>query len=142
MRLIREWDFDWTTRAAGRLMRAIGPRLHGHRIARANLKIAFPDKSDREIEDLLRGVWDNLGRVMAEYAFLDRLYACDTLDPQQKRIVIDPETIERVKVLASARQPLLVFAAHIANWELPPLLALAFAVDLTAVYRPSDNRQH
>jgi KDO2-lipid IV(A) lauroyltransferase len=140
MRLIREWDFDRTTRAAGRLMRAIGPRLHGHRVARANLKIAFPDKSDAEIEDLLRGVWDNLGRVMAEYAFLDRLYACDPLDPAQKRIVIEPATIERVRALRSAHQPLLVFAAHTANWELPPILATAFEVDFTAVYRPSDSQ--
>jgi Kdo2-lipid IVA lauroyltransferase/acyltransferase len=140
MRLIRTWDFDRTTRAAGRLMRAVGPRLHGHRVARANAKIAFPDKSDREIEDLLRGVWDNLGRVMAEYAFLDRLYDYDPLAPGEKRIVVDEATIERVKAQWSAGGPRLLFAAHIANWELPPILATVFGVDFTAVYRPSDSQ--
>jgi KDO2-lipid IV(A) lauroyltransferase len=140
MRLIRHWDLDRTTRAAGRLMRAIGPRLHGHRVARANLKIAFPDKSAREIEQLLQGVWDNLGRVMAEYAFLDRLYDYDQHDPGQSRIIVDQITIERVMAQRSSGRPLLLFAAHIANWELPPILATAFGADFTAVYRPSDSQ--
>jgi KDO2-lipid IV(A) lauroyltransferase len=140
MRLIRHSDFDRTTRAAGRLMRAIGPRLHGHRVARANLKIAFPDKSAREIEQLLQGVWDNLGRVMAEYAFLDRLYDYDQRDPGPSRIIIDQVTIERVMAQRNSGRPLLLFAAHIANWELPPILATAFGADFIAVYRPSDSQ--
>jgi len=121
-------------------MRAVGPRLHGHRVARANLKIAFPDKSAREIKQLLQGVWDNLGRVMAEYAFLDRLYDYDQHDPGQSRIIVDQITIERVMAQRSSGRPLLLFAAHIANWELPPILATAFGADFTAVYRPSDSQ--
>jgi hypothetical protein len=60
IRLIRNRDPDRTARAAGRLMRAIGPRLRGHHVARANLKAAFPEKSDQEIERVIDGVWDNL----------------------------------------------------------------------------------
>jgi len=33
------------------------------------------DKGDAEIETILRGVWDNLGRVAAEIAHLDQ-YLC------------------------------------------------------------------
>jgi KDO2-lipid IV(A) lauroyltransferase len=54
IRLIRNWEPDRAARVGGRLMRAI--------VARANLKAAFPEKSDREIEGLIAGVWDNLGR--------------------------------------------------------------------------------
>src|SRR5512143_1847628 len=38
--------------------------------ARANLNLALPDKSDAERERILYGMWDNLGRVAAEYAHL------------------------------------------------------------------------
>ena len=57
-----------------RLMRRIGPWLPEHRIGRANLVAAFPEKSPAEIERILRGVWDNLGRVGAEFAHIDRLW--------------------------------------------------------------------
>jgi KDO2-lipid IV(A) lauroyltransferase len=137
---IRGWDFDRTTGAAGRLMRTVGPWLHGHRVARANLRTAFPDKSDREIEDLLRGVWDNFGRVMAEYAFLARLYQYDTLGSAQQRIVVDQITIQRIHALQSKGRPVLCFTAHMANWELPPFLATATGLDFTAVYRPLESQ--
>jgi KDO2-lipid IV(A) lauroyltransferase len=84
IRLIRNWEPDRAARAGGRLMRAIGPRLRGHRVARANLKAAFPEKSDQEIERLIDGVRDNLGRVFAEFAFLDRLTDYDPHEPSSK----------------------------------------------------------
>ena len=52
-------------------MRRVGPWLPEHRIGQANLAAAFPEKSAAEIERILRGVWDNLGRVAAEFAQLD-----------------------------------------------------------------------
>ena len=58
-------------------MRRLGPWLPEHRVGRANLAAAFPEKSPAEIEQILRGVWDNLGRVGAEFAHLDRLWDYD-----------------------------------------------------------------
>src|SRR5205085_127645 len=57
----------------GRLLRAIGPWLPEHRVGRANLVAAFPEKTPEEIEKILAGVWDNLGRVAAEFAHIDRV---------------------------------------------------------------------
>src|ERR1700744_638172 len=56
---------------AGALMRRIGPLFREHRIGREQLRAAFPEKSDAEIEKILAGVWDNLGRVAVEFAHLD-----------------------------------------------------------------------
>src|SRR5262245_49116292 len=72
---------------AGRLMRTIGPRLKEHRIGRANLAAAFPEKSADEIEAILREVWDNLGRVAAEFAHIDRLQMFDP-DPLEMGDII------------------------------------------------------
>ena len=54
-----------------RLARKVGPLLKEHRLGRDNLRAAFPEKSDAEIEKILAGVWDNLGRVAVEFAHLD-----------------------------------------------------------------------
>ena len=64
-------------------MRTIGPLLPENRIGRANLAAAFPEKSPAEIDDILRGVWDNLGRVGAEFAHLDRLWDFDPEHPDR-----------------------------------------------------------
>src|SRR5687768_17101742 len=53
------------------LLRTVGPWLPEHRTARANLTAAFPQKPADEIDNILRGVWDNLGRVAAEFAHID-----------------------------------------------------------------------
>ncbi|HEX3484493.1 MAG TPA: hypothetical protein VHT51_05505, partial [Micropepsaceae bacterium] len=36
-----------------------------------NLRLAFPEKSEAEIRNILTAMWDNLGRVMGEYPHLD-----------------------------------------------------------------------
>ena len=60
---IRHMDRKRTANFAGAFMRGIGPLLPEHRIGRGNLRRAFPEKSDAEIEKILAGVWDNLGRI-------------------------------------------------------------------------------
>src|SRR5215467_12034686 len=62
---------------AGAVMRTVGPWLPEHRTGRANLHAAFPQKSSVEIETILRGVWDNLGRVAAEISHLDHICSGD-----------------------------------------------------------------
>jgi KDO2-lipid IV(A) lauroyltransferase len=136
LHLIRNRDPDRTARAGGRLVRALGPWLRGNRVARANLRAAFPKKSDQEIERVLQGMWDNLGRVMAEYAFLDRMCAYDPADPAPQRIIIDSASIERLTELRNNGRPVVFFGAHLANWELPPAMAAAFGIPSAMLYRP------
>ena len=90
---IHRCDRVWITNFGGALMRTIGPWLPEHRTGQANLRAAFPEKSDAEIETILRGVWDNLGRTGAEIAHLDHICSGD----RYKRTFIDytPESIER-----------------------------------------------
>jgi Kdo2-lipid IVA lauroyltransferase/acyltransferase len=135
LRAIRRTNPDRIADACAAVLRRIGPFLPEHRTGRANLAAAFPDKSAAEIEEILRGVWDNLGRTAAEYAHLDRLWDCDLTDPARGRIEIGPESIERFLRLRDDGRPALVFAAHLANWELPALAAAAYGLDAAVLYR-------
>jgi KDO2-lipid IV(A) lauroyltransferase len=120
---------------AGRVMRMLGPRLKEHRIGRANLVAAFPEKSSADIDNILRGVWDNLGRVAAEFAHIDRLQIFDP-DPQDKGdILYTPQAYDRFQQLRADGKPALIFAAHLANWELPALVAAKYRLDTTVLYR-------
>jgi KDO2-lipid IV(A) lauroyltransferase len=116
------------------LMRRVGPLLREHRIGRANLRAAYPDKSDAEIEAILRGVWDNLGRVGAEFAHLDRMWG-RLIGEQPMRIAERNDSIARLFALRDDGKPALIFSAHLANWELSALVAAGLGLDTTVLYR-------
>jgi KDO2-lipid IV(A) lauroyltransferase len=133
LRWIHGRDRVAVSNIAGKFMRTVGPWLREHRVGRANLRAAFPEKSDAEIETILRGVWDNLGRVGAEIAHLDHICSGDPY----KRTFIDytPDNIARFLQVKDDGKPAVVFAAHLANWELPAVIAASDGLDSVVLYR-------
>ena len=84
LRTTRYFDPNKTANLFGRVARLIGPTLREHQIGRDNLTAAFPEKSPEEIETILAGVWDNLGRIGAEFAHLDHIWDYDADHPDEK----------------------------------------------------------
>src|SRR5688500_1611256 len=119
----------------GRMMQIVGPWLPEHKVGRENLRAAFPEKPPDEIEKILAGVWDNLGRVAAEFAHIDRIVIYDPERPHKTAnadVVCGEATYARIKLLG---KPHLVFAAHLANWEIPALAPRAFGFPASILYR-------
>ena len=136
LRTLHRVPFDTLANGAGRFMRTIGPLLRENRIARAQLTAAFPEKSPAEIETILKGVWDNLGRMGAEFAHLDRLWDWDPEHPERdSRIVLEQPSIDRFVELMGDGKPALIFAAHLGNWELPAICAATYKLDSAVLYR-------
>jgi KDO2-lipid IV(A) lauroyltransferase len=135
LRATRYFDPIKTANLFGRIARSIGPMMREQRIGRANLTAAFPEKSPEEIETILAGVWDNLGRVGAEFAHLDHIWEHDPARPEDSRIEIQTRTHELFAQLRLDGKPALIFASHLGNWELPALAAVAHGLDAAILYR-------
>jgi KDO2-lipid IV(A) lauroyltransferase len=135
LRATRYFDPIKTANLFGRIARLIGPALPEQRIGRANLTAAFPERSPREIEAILAGVWDNLGRVGAEFAHIDHIWDYDPAHPENSRIEIAPRTHELFARLKNDDKPALIFASHFGNWEFPALAGPAHGVDSAVLYR-------
>jgi len=131
----RRLDPDRSIEMAARFMRRVGPLLPEHRIGRANLKAAFPEKSAAEIEEILREVWANLGRVGAEFAHLDRLWDIDFEHPERGRIDFSKGDVERFLHIRSSGKPALAFSAHYGNWELTAVAPAAHGIEGAVLYR-------
>jgi KDO2-lipid IV(A) lauroyltransferase len=140
LRLVRRFDPHRMADGLGALMRRIGPFLPEHKIGRANLAAAFPEKSPEEIEKILSGVWDNLGRLAAEFAHLDRIWDHDPARPGEGHISFTQEGVERFIRLRDDGKPALIFAAHLANWELPALPGAAHGLPSAVLYRTPNIR--
>ena len=111
----------------------LGPRLRS--IARPRQSGRRFPQNESEIDNILRGVWDNLGRVAAEFAHIDRLQIFPPPRHEAGDIGYTLETAEGFERMRQDGKPALIFAAHLANWELPALIATKFALDATVLYR-------
>lgn len=136
--------FDWSRMvgrrdayaAAGGVTRLVGPYVREHKLAEENLAAAFPDKSPGERRKILSAMWDHFGRLAVEYAFLEDLVAS-----------FDPERPGRIKFIGldhglrirEAGKPVIIFGAHIGNWELVAAIGAKIGVPVTALYRPPTN---
>ena len=136
LRTTRYFDPDKTATFFGRASRFIGRRLREDRIGRENLKAAFPEKSPEEIEKILGGVWNNLGRIGAEFAHLDHIWDYDPDHPERKsRVEFTQRSKELFDQIRDDGKPALIFACHLGNWELPALAAVAHGLDAAILFR-------
>src|ERR1700730_13660005 len=125
LRTTRFFDPIKTANLFGRILRLIGPLTREQRIGRANLTAAFPEKSPAQIETILAGVWDNLGRLGAEFAHLDHIWEHDPAHPEDSRIEIPLRSHELFAQLRLDGKPALIFASHLGHWELADVAAVA-----------------
>jgi Kdo2-lipid IVA lauroyltransferase/acyltransferase len=135
LRAVKRLDRKRMADFAGRLMRKIGPLFKEHRLGRENLRLAFPEKSAAEIETILDGVWDNLGRFAVEVAHFDEFHLAGLAPATANVITYPPDAAERSLLIMKRRRPIIGFAAHLANWELPALGAKLLGAKSAVLFR-------
>lgn len=101
--------------------------------ARENLRNAYPGIEDAEVARIVRGMWDNLGRVLAEYGHLDKIHW------RTKRSRIDVVGVENFDRARTAGKGILLISAHFANWEIMPFAAREYGLSGGVVVRPTNN---
>jgi KDO2-lipid IV(A) lauroyltransferase len=137
LRTTRYFDPIKTANLFGRITQRIGPLFREDKIARANLTAAFPEKSPEEIDRIVAGVWDNMGRIGAEFAHLDRIWDYDPANPgKPSNVEFSKRTAEIFDQMRDDGKPALIFASHLGNWEIPALAAVAHGLDAAVLYRP------
>jgi KDO2-lipid IV(A) lauroyltransferase len=131
--LLRALPLDVASALGGLIARGIGPLLPISRRAAQRLRRAMPEIGAAEAQRIIRGMWDNLGRVAGEYAHLDEfhLYA-----PGSRVEVVGSEHIDALRDDGVGG---IFFSGHYGNWELLSLAAGQRGVPLTLVYREANN---
>lgn len=136
---VRALGPDRSAALGAAVARTLGPLFPAHRIARDNILAAFPEKPEAERAAILREAWDNLGRVACEYVHMDRIWDWNPDDPNRGRIQAGAETMRRYVDLAEDGKPALLFAAHLANWEIPAVAAAKHGLASAVLYRTPNN---
>ena len=135
--VLRLLPVDRALNFADRVARRIGPWVGRHNVAVANLRKAYPEKSDKEIQAIASDMWGNMARLAAEYIFLDALFDYDPAATKPGRVEV--RGVDHFVEIASEQKPHIVFTGHLGNFELLPVAAATFGMNITALFRPPNN---
>ena len=118
----------------GRAARLIGPLLPVSRVAHANLRAALPDLDAAARRQIVRGVWENLGRTVGELPHLA------DLQPTQSGPGWELVGQDILDTLIAQGGPAILISGHISNWEMLPVASAAGGVTFYSMYRPIENK--
>src|ERR1700730_16013122 len=113
---------DCASALGGALARRIGPFLGVSKHARRNISRAFPEFPETEIARVVAGMWDNLGRVIAEYPHLQKICVFEPGGPVETR------GFDHVDRAGAAGGRGIFFSGHIANWEIGMLAGVQYGI--------------
>ena len=117
----------------GKLFEIIGPFFRSKKIIKKNLQIAIPNIDIKKINQISKLMWNNYGRVFAEYMFI-KDFRINKLGSN-----IQVEGIEILENLKRKNESAVFISGHFANFELMAMCLEKNGLNLCAVYRPLNN---
>ena len=131
--LFRSMGLERASDFGAGLLRRIGPLATVQHVARTNMRIAFPDAHERELDQLLDAMWDNFGRLLGEFPNTHRFDFSEASDQ------IEVEGADILAELDRQGQPAVLIGGHFANWELMAAVIVRRMKDCRITYRHANN---
>jgi len=100
----------------------------------AHLSRVLPKKSEKEIKNITKRVFINIGMNFAEFTWIPRLKKKNLDD------IIEFKGIGILKKLKKANKPVLIITGHIGNWELMAAAAALKGFPSSVIARRQKNR--
>ena len=117
----------------GKLFEFIGPLFRSKNIIEKNIRIVFPYKNSDEVSKIKKLMWNNYGRVFAEYMFIKDFRE----EKLSSNIKIDGQEI--LNEIKRNKQSVVFISGHFANFELMAMHLEKTGIELAAIYRPLNN---
>lgn len=124
---------SWASALGGFAARTVGPRTGASKRARINLRRAMPELDESRIENIVRGMWENLGRVLAEYPHLGEF---EVYNPNGR---VEAVGYTPKDYPPKPGQTYLFWSGHYGNWEIATLGATQAGLKAAAIYRAANN---
>ena len=109
-----------------------GPIFRSKNIIKKNLEYAGI-KNETEQKKVIEEMWENYGRILAEYPFLKKFKTNEL----KKYITIEGQ--EYLSDIKSKNKKAVFVSGHFNNFELMAMQLENLGVDLAAIYRPLNN---
>lgn len=131
--LLKALPLDFASALSGQLWQMFAPFNKRHKRAELHLQRALPELNQQQRKDILKGMWNNLGRVTAEGFHLNVFLR------EPERIEL-PENIEKLAQKITQHQKGAVFVSlHMGNWEIVAAPAHALGLKVAGIYQKLRN---
>jgi len=118
----------------GLLGKFIGPYFRSKNIIKKNIKLVMGNIDKQKEQEIINGMWSNIGRTFAEYVFL-KDFRFNKIQPIHIKIN-GMQYLEQIKKL---NKPIIFYSGHFANFELMAMELDKSGVKTAAIYRPLNN---
>ena len=119
---------------SGKIFVFFGPFFRSKNLIISNLSKAFPNLSLDEKKVILKNMWFNYGKILAEYTFIKNFR--ESKEFEDKIIIENRNILEKIK---NSSKPVVFVSGHFNNFELMAMYIEKLGIDLAAVYRPLNN---
>ena len=119
---------------SGKVVSFVGPFFRSKSLIRSNILKALPDFKLNQIEKISKKMWNNYGRILAEYVFIKDFRSTKF----QNNIEIKGQEI--LDNLKNNKEPVIFVSGHFNNFELMAMQIEKSGINLAVIYRPLNNK--
>ena len=125
--------FKLASNMGGYIGKKIGPLFRSKQTILNNIKNALPNTNKADLELIIQSMWENYGRILAEYVFLK--------DFRKEKLndYIEIEGKEHLNKLRDSNEQVVFVSGHFNNFELMAMQIEKSGINLAAIYRPLNN---
>jgi len=124
----------YSTILSGKIFEFFGPFFRSNKISFSNLSRAIPELDEIKKNKMIRNMWNNYGRILAEYVFIKDYRKSKKFS--DKIIIKNQHELENIK---KSSKPVIFVSGHFNNFELMAMHLEKSGIDLVAIYRPLNN---
>ena len=119
---------------SSKIFSLIGPLFRSNKIIFSNLETAFPNLKTIARKKIIKEMWKNYGRILAEYVFIKDF----RIQKLSQNIEVEgQEVLEEIK---KNNETVIFISGHFNNFELMAMHIDKSGVNLAAIYRPLNNK--
>ena len=131
--LFKIFGFKISSLIGGKLFETIGPIFRSKELISSNIKKAIPNINSKDLKKISRLMWNNYGRIFAEYVFI-KSFRSGKLN---SRISVEGQDI--LDEIKKNNQQVVFISGHFSNFELMAMHLEKTGIKLSAIYRPLNN---
>ena len=118
---------------SGKIFQIVGPLFRSKELINSNIKRAFPKIDEINLRKISTSMWNNYGRVFAEYMFIKNFRSGEL----NKNITVEGEEIlQDIKI---NKKRVVFISGHFSNFELMAMQIEKIGIKIAAIYRPLNN---
>ena len=131
--IFKVFGLKFSSFIGGKILNILGPFFRSKKLIKSNILKALPNANQKEMNVIIKNMWNNYGRILAEYMFM-KDFRNSKLNTHLK--IDGQEILENIK---KNKEKVIFISGHFNNFELMAMQIEKSGINVSAVYRPLNN---